>query len=75
MNSPAGIRTSFMPMEFVIASGSAWSADANLGSSFGADKATAALTTISISVQHRAFLCIMISSKKRMSGPVQTRNK
>jgi hypothetical protein len=62
-------------MEFVIASGSAWSADADVRFSFGEDKTTVALTAIPMSVQHRAFLCIMISWKKRMSGPVQARNK
>ena len=63
MNSPAGIRTSLMPIEFVITSGCARSADVNPDFSFGEDKTTAVLTAISISVQHRALLCIVTSSK------------
>jgi len=35
---PTGIRTSFMPIEFVTTSGSAWSAGADLDFSFGEDK-------------------------------------
>src|SRR5437762_14237758 len=69
-----------MPMEFVITPGSAWSADPDFGSSFGADKTTAALTTISsnISVLHRGLFCMVTSSKNERvrpsSGSEQVRN-
>jgi len=58
-------------MEFVITPGSAWSADPDFGSSFGADKTTAALTTISsnISVLHRGFFCMVTSSKNERVRP------
>jgi hypothetical protein len=62
MNSPAGIRTSFMPIEFIITS--ARSADVDPDFSFGADRRAAAFTTISISVKHPVFLCITSFKKK-----------
>src|SRR5882724_7401428 len=68
MNSPAGMRTSFMPMEFVITSGSVRSPDVDLDLFSGDDKPTAALTAISTRIQHRAVLCIITSSKTRTPG-------
>jgi hypothetical protein len=61
-----------MPIEFVTTSGSAWSADADLDFSVGEDKTAAVLKTISTSVQHQAFFCIMTFST-RTSAPVQAR--
>jgi hypothetical protein len=59
-----------MPIEFVTTFGSAWSADADLDFSFGEDKTAAVFTTISTSVQHQAFFCIMTFST-RTSAAVQ----
>jgi hypothetical protein len=61
-----------MPIEFVTTSGFPWSADADLDFSLGEDKTAAVIASISTSVQHQAFFCIMTFSTPT-SAAVQAR--